>query len=368
MKSGFLLTVAAGVVMAIVAASQVPAQEPADAGAAPSDQTASQVAPGQLDQLLAPIALYPDTLLSQILMASTYPLEVVKADRWAQDSNNAALRSDQLTAALDQQSWDPSVKSLVPFPQILHMMDSNLDWTENLGDAFLADQGAVMDSVQRLRLAARTAGNLQSTPQEVVTDEDQEIAIAPPGPDIVYVPVCDPSLVYGAWPYPDYPPYYFSGYYTDLTVGAFGCGWWNGPIFAPLWGWDRWDWRHRRIDIDSGRFGRLNGNRPPVGNGSTWQYDPSHRHGVPYVSPSLEARFGASTRTSDVSRSVRGFPGAAIPKDIPNAPPSLESFDRGSEVRDEAERGLSSRMSMPGGGRISMPSGGRPSGGGRGRR
>jgi hypothetical protein len=368
MRSKLLLALAGGVALAGIAASRVLAQDPAAPSQAPteldepsSNQSAPQFAPAQLDQLLAPIALYPDALLSQILMASSYPLEVVQANRWAQDPNNAALNGAQLTTALSQQTWDPSVKSLIPFPQILHMMDSNLDWTEGLGDAFLADQGGVMDSVQRLRQAARAAGNLQSTPQEIVTDDDQEIAIAPPGPDVVYVPVCNPSLVYGAWPYPDEPPYYFTGYYSDLTVGAFGCGWWGGPIIAPLWGWDRWDWRHHRIDIDRGRYTGLNGNRPPIGTGGSWEHDPSHRRGVPYTNPSLQARFGARFEAPGASRSLRGFAAPAMPAEIPHAPPSFESFDRGSAVRGEAERGQSSRMSMP-------AAGGRPSGGGRGRR
>jgi len=185
---------AGGIALTLPVVSQVPAQELSNSSGSQSDQSTSRFAPGQLDQMLAPIALYPDTLLSQILMASTYPLEVVQTDRWAQDPNNDALRGDQLTAAVEQQSWDPSVKSLVPFPQILHMMVSNLDWTESLGDAFLYDQGAVMDSVQRLRQSARAAGNLQSTPQEVVTDQDQAIAIAPTGPDIVYVPDCNANM------------------------------------------------------------------------------------------------------------------------------------------------------------------------------
>ncbi len=125
----------------------------------------------QLDQMLAPIALYPDPLLAQVLMAATYPLDVVQADRWLQDPGNAALRGDSLNAAMEQALWDPSVKSLVPFPQVLHMMDGNLTWTEQLGEAFLASQPAVMDSVQRLRQRAQAAGRLQSSSQEVVSTQ-----------------------------------------------------------------------------------------------------------------------------------------------------------------------------------------------------
>jgi len=136
----------------------------------------------QLDQMLAPIALYPDPLVAQILMAATYPLEVVEAERWLQDTQNAGLRGDQLAAALEQQPWDPSVKSLVPFPQIIRMMDQNLQWTEQLGDAFLAEQPQIMDSIQKLREQALAAGTLQSTPQQIVSTQDQTILIEPANP------------------------------------------------------------------------------------------------------------------------------------------------------------------------------------------
>ena len=167
--------------------------------------------PQQLDELLAPIALYPDQLVGQVLMASTYPLEVVEASRWRQDSANANLQGDQLAAALEQQSWDPSVKSLVQFPQVLSMMDQNLQWTEQLGDAFLAQQSDVSNSVQNLRQRAQTAGHLQSTPQQTVaggSGRDRHPASAQP--DVVYVPTYNPQVVYGSWAYPDYPPYYFA--------------------------------------------------------------------------------------------------------------------------------------------------------------
>ena len=160
----------------------------------------------QLDQLVAPIALYPDSLIAQILMAATYPLEVVEADRWLRNAANAALTGGALTAALQQLPWDPSVKSLVPFREVLHLMNANLDWTEQLGDAFLAGQADVMDAVQRLRLRARAAGSLASTPQQTVSTEDQEVTIEPANPDVLYLPVYNPWCAYGAWPYPDYPP------------------------------------------------------------------------------------------------------------------------------------------------------------------
>ena len=166
--------------------------------------------PEELEQILAPVALYPDALLAQVLMASTYPLEVVQADRWAQQ--NQGLAPEALTAALEQQAWDPSVKSLVNFPQVLTMMGEKLDWTQKLGDAFLAQQQDVMNTVQSLRKKAADAGNLETTAEQKVIVEQETIVIEAASPQVVYVPTYNPTVVYGAWPYPAYPPYY---YYPD---------------------------------------------------------------------------------------------------------------------------------------------------------
>jgi len=171
----------------------------------------------QLDQLLAPIALYLDALLAQILMAATYPLEVVKADRWLQDPSHAYLRGDQLAGAIEPEAWDPSVKSLVPFPQILRTMDDKLDWTEQLGNAVVAQQGDVMDSIQRLRHEAAAAGTLWSNAQQRVTTERQGIVIQPANPELIYPPVYSPA-VYGSWPSPDYPP--LDIFSTRLWLGS----------------------------------------------------------------------------------------------------------------------------------------------------
>jgi len=171
MKVEAVLMVLAVLGTAVCGLSPAEAQVPAPM-TAPVPPLAAPVAPQELDAMLAPVALYPDPLIAQILMASTYPLEVVEADRWLQEPANAGLKGAQLMSALDQQPWDPSVKSLVPFPQILRMMDSNLDWTERLGNAFLADQAAVMDSVQRLRQRAEATGELMSSPQQTVLWRD----------------------------------------------------------------------------------------------------------------------------------------------------------------------------------------------------
>jgi hypothetical protein len=179
----------------------------------------------QLDQLLAPIGLYPDALLTQILMAATYSLEIVKADRWLQDPGHANLREDQLAGALEAETWDPSVKSLVPFPQILRMMDEQLDWTEQLGNAVPAQQPDVMDAIQRLRYQAAAAGTLWSNTQQRVTTERQGIVIEPANPEFVYPPIYSPAGVYGPWPYPDYPPLDISPLGTDFGLaGPFGIG------------------------------------------------------------------------------------------------------------------------------------------------
>ena len=207
----------------------------------------------ELDQLVAPIALYPDQLLAQILMAATYPLEVVEAARFVQQNSN--LRDDALDQALADKNWDPSVQSLAAYPQVLAMMNDKLEWTQRLGDAFLADQARVMDTVQSLRQKAQAAGNLQSTPQLSVTTQDDDIVIDTPQPDEVYVPVYDPTVIYGPWWAPSYPPWFWCPppiygypYCPAYTVGiVFGAPW---PIWYNHWGWAHPHWHGHRIAID----------------------------------------------------------------------------------------------------------------------
>lgn len=342
----------------------------------PMPAPALQTAPQELDAMLAPIALYPDPLVAQILMAATYPLEVVEADRWLQEPANAALTGEQLVGALDQQAWDPSVKSLVPFPQILHMMDSNLDWTERIGNAFLADEAAVMDAVQRLRQRAQAAGKLVSSPQQDVSTNDGVIEIEPADPGMVYVPVYDPALVYGLWPYPAFPPFYFPEFFGGVIVGGIGFGWIGFATIGPLWGWSHWDWPRHHIDLDRNRFGTLNGHRPPPGG--IWQHDPSHRLGVPYRSPAGPGRAGEyGAPPGDANRMLRGYPpriaapfhpanaAGQPPAPAPRFPPTFESFGRGADARAAASRGHDSRMSMPAVPHMPAPRGAMPPGGGR---
>ena len=256
--------------------SQAPPPAPAATATGAGDQQEETAfSPAQLDALLAPIALYPDTLLTQLLMATTQPLEIVQAARWLAEPGNAALKGDALTKALQSQSWDPAVKSLVAFPDVLKQLNDKLDWTQQLGYAFATQQADVMDSVQRLRRQAQDSGNLKSTPQQVVRSEAQSVIIEPAQPDVVYVPAYNPQVVYGTWPYPSYPPVAFPppAYVPGsalLTGLAFGTG---VAITAGLWNLASPRWGYGNVNINANRWNTVNVNRPPVGNG-TWNPPP----------------------------------------------------------------------------------------------
>jgi Protein of unknown function (DUF3300) len=248
--------------------------------------------PEQLDALVAPIALYPDTLLAEVLMASTYPLEVVEAERWVQANNN--LSGADLKAAVDKQSWDDSVKSLAATPSVLEMMSSKLDWTQNLGNAVLAQQADVMDAIQRLRSKAQANNKLGSNQQQTVSTQQQAgrdvIVIQPTQPDTVYVPYYDPSVVYGSWPYPAYPPYYFGapGYIAAGVIAtgiAFGTGYALGRWASGGYRWGGGvNWGGNNIAV----------NRPVNINniGNNWTHNPAHRQGVRYANANVAQKFG----------------------------------------------------------------------------
>ncbi len=214
----------------------------------------AQQTPEQLQQLVAPIALYPDSLVAQILAASTFPEQVVEADRWVQ--SHPDLKGEALGQAVDQEPWDPSVKALAAFPSVLGNMDKNLSWASSLGDAYYNQQQEVMDAVQVMRQKAEASGNLKSTPQQTVTTQGSTVVIEPAEPDVVYVPAYDPWLVYGgpivAWPgwYP-YPGIWYGGPYLSFGVG-FGIGFFGG--FG--WGWGHWgfDWHNHYSLYDHGRY------------------------------------------------------------------------------------------------------------------
>jgi hypothetical protein len=215
----------------------------------PPPLAAAQTSP-QLEQLVAPIALYPDALVAQVLAAATYPTEIAEAASWMQ--SNASLNGAQLGDAVNAQPWDPSVKALTQFPSVLNNMNQNLAWTSALGEAYASEPSQVMDAVQAMRQRARAAGNLRSTSQETVTTQAQAIAIAPANPAVVYVPAYDPWLVYGP-PLPAYPGWVgLPGPYYTASGVYFGPGFDIGPFAGFGWGWHHWgsDWEHRELVHD----------------------------------------------------------------------------------------------------------------------
>jgi uncharacterized membrane protein YgcG len=232
-----------------------PAQDAPDQAPATSAPAYTQQTPEQLQQLVAPIALYPDSLVAQVLAASTFPEQIVEADRWVQA--NPGLKDDALAQAIDQQNWDPSVKALAAFPSVLGNMDKNLSWTSSLGDAYYNQQQDVMDAIQVMRQQAQQAGNLKTTPQQTVTTQDSTIQIQPADPEVVYVPAYDPWLVYGgpivAWPgwYP-YPGIWFDGPFLSFGGPGFGIGFFGG--FG--WGWGNWgfDWHNHYAIYNHNRY------------------------------------------------------------------------------------------------------------------
>ena len=226
----------------------------ADESAAPSAAPTAKQTPEELQQLVAPIALYPDALISQILAGATYPSEIVEVDRWMQE--HPSVKGQDLANQVDKQSWDPSVKALTQFPSVLANMDKNLSWTSALGEAYVNQPQDVMDAVQVMRARAQQAGNLKSNEQEKVETQGQTIVIEPAEPEVVYVPTYDPWLVYGApvvvWPgWYAYPGLYVAGPGISFGLG-FGIGFFGG--FG--WGWHHWgmDWGHRTVIFNHNTF------------------------------------------------------------------------------------------------------------------
>ena len=366
----------------------------------------------ELDQMLAPVALYPDDLLTQLLMASTYPLEIVQAERWTK--KNKDLKGDALTKALENGDWDPSVKSLVNFPQVLQMMNENLDWTQKLGDAFLAQQKEVMQTIQKLRWKAQESGNLKSTEQQKVIVEEKVIVIQPAQPEVVYVPTYNATVVYGVWAYPAYPPpavYYPA--YVPSPAYSFAAGVAVGAAWGYAWGHS--DWHGGDVDVNVARNTNINNNinrekyknnmqnrGQGEGGRGNWQHDPSHRKGASYRDQGTAERFNrgssgdkARSRDSFRGRSDQGRQdsgrdglgdrggsdrgdrggfdrggGAGQPSVSDRGRGGDSAFggsQRGSEARQQSDRGRSSRESMSsrgGGGGFSGGGGGGGSRGG----
>ena len=342
----------------------------------------------ELDQMLAPIALYPDDVLTQLLMASTYPLEIVQAERWVKQ--NKSLKGDALKSALEKQTWDASVKALASFPEVLTMMNEKLEWTQKVGDAFLGQPKEVMDTVQKLRAKAVGEGSLKSSKEQEVKKEGDIIIIQPTNPQVVYVPAYDPMIVYGAWWYPAYPPYPYYPYppgaaLFTFTMGvAIGAAWHNNCHA---------DWHggtvniDRDVNIDRGdRPSGGSGGRPGGGGkGEQWKHNPQHRQGVSYRDQGTRDKYSPTNRAavdsrqgnrgydkSGVSTADRGAGKQPSASQRGGSDSAFGGSDRGSDVRQQSDRGSSSRDSMSsrggssGGGRSSAGSmsSGRSSGGG----
>ena len=391
-------------------------QQPVDTG-----QPVPVMSAAQLDNLVAPIALYPDPLLSQVLVASTYPLEVVEAYQWIQA--NPGLTGPALTQAAQQQNWDPSVQALVVFPNVLRQLNQDITWTTNLGNAYLAQPQDVMNSIQHLRLQAQQAGQLPSTPQQTVTVASAagqpEVIIEPTNPNVIYVPMYDPAWFWGPAIYYPYPRWYYprrvSGLFFNfgpgINVGAFFGGGWGG--------WSNWGWRPawgRHAVVVNNTFierHHFNAARIPNRAGPTvWSHDAFHRHGVPYPAQALTQRYrpnvqqnlgprtqyqarvappvrtaprpapspGVFARPAPAPRAshpqFRAFRAPSEPMGARQVAPNIPSRNRsvfsgienGAAARSHIDRGFSSlgpgRTASP---RPVAPSGGRSSSGGRSR-
>jgi hypothetical protein len=269
------------VAFACVSYAQTPPPPPASTTAAPAAPAGKTFSPEQLEQLVAPIALHPDSLLAQMLMASTYPLDIVMADRWVKA--NPKVKDKALEDAMQKQPWDPNVKGLTAVPQALAMMSEKLEWTQQLGDAFLAQRQELMATVQKLRQKASAQGNLkESKEQKVITEQVAQqtvIKIEPADPQVVYVPSYNPTVVYGAWPYPAYPPYYYPpapyyGYYAGAGLVGFTAG---VIVGGAIWGNANWGGGDVDIDVNkSNNFNRTNNSN------RNFQHNPERRGGVPY--------------------------------------------------------------------------------------
>ena len=370
------------------------------ATAQPGGSTAPTFTPEQLEQVAAPIALYPDPLLAQVLMASTYPLEIVQAARFLREHKD--LKGDQLNEALKDQTWDDSVKSLVDFPEVLTLMDGKLDWTQKLGDAFLAQQKELMDAVQRLRQRAQAEGNLKSTKEQKVTVEpaaaaqQQVIVIEPTNPEVVYVPSYNPTVVYGTWPYPAYPPAYPypPGYAFGGALLSFGVGM---AVGAAVWG--NCNWRGGNVDVHVEHYQNYSKNvnrsntanqrisqvqQGQAGNRSQWNHNPEHRQGVQYRDQGTQQRYNKAASPQGVqSREAyrgyggeqgRGDPGRGDAGRSVGAggggreASAFQGTGSGADARRDSNRGQTSRQSMGASGGYSGGSRPTPTAGGGGGR
>src|SRR5882762_6981775 len=295
--------------------------QPGSTQSAPPQDQAAKIPPDQLDSLVAPIALYPDPMLAQTLAASTYPLELIQLQQWL--AKNPGLKDQALADAVMKQPWDPSIQALAALPDVVKRLADDIQWTTDLGNAFLAQQSDVMDAVQRMRKKAQDTGNLKSTEQQKVETKVIEnksvIVVEQANPQVVYVPSYDPVVVYGPPVYP-YPPIYYppAGYYAAGMAISFGLGIAMGAAWGGGWGWGA-VWGNNQININNnnnfnrntningGNRNNINGgDRNNIGGGNrggdaSWKHNPQHRGGAPYGDRATADRFGGATRGDAMS-------------------------------------------------------------------
>jgi hypothetical protein len=310
MKAATILQLFLGlVVILLVAIPGLPLSALAQDGDSP--EPAEKYSREELAQMLAPVALYPDALLSQVLMASTYPIEVIEADRWRQ--RNPKLQGEALDAALLDQGWDPSVKAICHFPSVLALMSERITQTTNIGNAFLAQEAEVMDMIQELRARAREQGNLTTTPEQKVIVEKQTIIIEPANPRVIYVPYYDAYTVYGPWWYPAYPPYYWGPPGISLGVGI---RFWPGFYFGFIFGdWVSFDWHRHYIHYHVHKRPRFVRHGHWVTKPGPWRHSHWHRRGVAYRDKHTARKYGQHhDRYREYRPDTRGYPEGGGPE------------------------------------------------------
>src|SRR5215813_7852950 len=316
LRRGFAVHVMRSVVAITCAALLLPSQLVVPASAQDTqNQPAPKIPTDQLDSLVAPIALYPDNLLSQTLVASTYPLELVQLQQWLDRNKDLLKDQKKLADAVAKQPWDPSIQAMAALPDAVKRLTDDIQWTTDLGNAFLAQQKDVMDAIQRMRTKAKGTGALASNQQQTVetktVESQQVIVIEQSNPQTVYVPSYNPTVVYGAPAYP-YPPIYYPPYPTGGVIAAsaisFGVGMAMGAAWGGGWGWGC-GWGHGDVDINvnnnfnrntnvsgGNRVNNIQGGNRTAAGGGKWQHNPSHRGGAPYGDRATANKFGGAAR------------------------------------------------------------------------
>ena len=361
--------------------AQTPAPPPAQSQAMTTTNEAPKLPNNQLDSLVAPIALYPDQLLSQTLVAATYPLEVIQLQQWMEKNKN--LKGQALSDEVEKQSWDPSIQAMAAFPDVVNRMSDNIQWTTDLGNAFLAQQSDVLDAIQRMRATAQSKGILKATQQQKVETQTgqggkQAIVIQQANPDVVYVPSYNPTVVYGAPAYP-YPPIYYPppGYYAAGAAVAFGTGVALGAAWGGNWGWNC-GWGNNNVNVNvnnkyvnnynknvnknynQANFNKTNYNQANKINSGQWQHNPQHRGGAPYNKASAsQVQNQLASREGGAGAANRGGTGNLGASNRPSGGNAGAGNRPGGGSGNRPGGGTGNKPSTrPGGGGAARPGGG----------